>query len=40
MSDKKYIFKPFNGKENEVCFTSDELCHHIKHFDNNSKYHY
>ena len=38
MSDKKYIFKPFNGKENEVCLSSDELCHHIKHFDFLRKY--
>lgn len=38
MNNIKYIFKPFNGKENEVCLSSDELCHHIKHFDFLRKY--
>jgi hypothetical protein len=38
MSDIKYIFKPFNGKENKVYFTSDGLCNHIKHFDFLRKY--
>jgi hypothetical protein len=38
MSDIKYIFKPFNGKENKVYFTSDGLCNYIKHFDFFRKY--
>lgn len=38
MSNIKYIFKPFNGKENKVYFTSDGLCNHIKHFDFLRKY--
>ena len=29
----KYIFKPFNGKEDKVYFTADGLRNYIKHFD-------
>ena len=38
MSNIKYIFKPFNGKENEVYFTADGLRNRIKHFDFLRKY--
>lgn len=38
MSNIKYIFKPFNGKENKVYFTADGLRNYIKHFDFLRKY--
>lgn len=38
MSNIKYIFKPFNGKDDKVYFTADGLRNHIEHFDFLRKY--